>query len=392
MKIRLALFVLLASLAIMPACHAQFGPTRTTIRDSVIAPSGRATNGTLTVTASNAFRTYDGWNVGKNTTRTKITNGVFQIALAPNLGGTPFGSYYTAQFNFNDGSYAREYWVVPSESTVIPRESVLAEFVDPTIMIATSQLQPPSPCTIGQALVWQGIATGWQCANAAGGGGTWGSITGTVTNQTDLINYLSFNYVPQTRTVNTHPLTGNITIAYSDLSGLPTLEYQTFQQAGVSLPQRTVVNMSGSGVTCSDVPGSTPPSTSCVFTVGSGTANPAAVNNVSFSATPAFTCASASAGTIETFVLGSMTANVTGPTLSGCTNGEILNFQLPQDATGGRSFTWPSQFTSNTCPVNTIASVTTYASYYLDSSGVPQLINCGSNETPSIQRDRKSVV
>lgn len=35
--------------------------------------------------------------------------------------------------------------------------------------------------------------------NGGAGSGVWGSITGTITNQTDLINYISDNYVPETR-------------------------------------------------------------------------------------------------------------------------------------------------------------------------------------------------
>jgi hypothetical protein len=40
---------------------------------------------------------------------------------------------------------------------------------------------------------WDGVQ--WNAAGG-GGGGTWGSITGIVTNQTDLINYLDLNYYP----------------------------------------------------------------------------------------------------------------------------------------------------------------------------------------------------
>jgi hypothetical protein len=48
---------------------------------------------------------------------------------------------------------------------------------------------------------------------------------------------------------------GNLTcaqVAYSQLSGTPTLYYQTIQDEGGSLTQRGTINFTGSGVTCSD--------------------------------------------------------------------------------------------------------------------------------------------
>lgn len=67
----------------------------------------------------------------------------------------------------------------------------------------------------------------------SGGGGTWGSITGTVTDQLDLINYLVSNYepllgytpVPETRTLtingNTYDLSANRT--WSITAGVSTV-------------------------------------------------------------------------------------------------------------------------------------------------------------------------
>jgi hypothetical protein len=39
--------------------------------------------------------------------------GQLTIALAPNAGATPMGSYYTAIFHLSDGTTSRQYWVVP---------------------------------------------------------------------------------------------------------------------------------------------------------------------------------------------------------------------------------------------------------------------------------------
>ncbi len=60
------------------------------------------------------------------------------------------------------------------------------------------------------------------------------------------------------------------------------------------------------------------------------------INTVAFSATPTFDC---SLGNIQTITL---TGNVTSSTLANCTAGEILVFDIVEDATGGHTFTWPS--------------------------------------------------
>jgi Pectate lyase superfamily protein len=62
----------------------------------------------------------------------------------------------------------------------------------------------------------------------------------------------------------------------------------------------------------------------------------AAVNAVTFSATPTF---DASLGNTQTITL---TGNVTSSTLSNATAGEQINFIICQDGTGGRTFVWPS--------------------------------------------------
>ncbi len=52
---------------------------------------------------------------------------------------------------------------------------------------------------------------------SGGGAGTWGSITGTLSNQTDLQSALTA-LVPKTTTVNGHALSGNVTVTPTDLS------------------------------------------------------------------------------------------------------------------------------------------------------------------------------
>jgi hypothetical protein len=62
----------------------------------------------------------------------------------------------------------------------------------------------------------------------------------------------------------------------------------------------------------------------------------ASVNTVTFSATPTF---DVSLGQHHTITL---TGNVTSSTLSNLVAGEVVSFQICQDATGSRTFAWPS--------------------------------------------------
>lgn len=68
-------------------------------------------------------------------------------------------------------------------------------------------------------------------------------------------------------------------LAYSSLSGLPTLQYQTVKQAGSAQTQRAILNFS-SGVTCSDNPGAG--STDCAVSAG-GTGTVTSVTSGNFS-------------------------------------------------------------------------------------------------------------
>jgi hypothetical protein len=85
----------------------------TTVQDTVYSANGTPASGTVLV-SWNAFTTAGGQSVPSGTTSVTIgAGGVLTIALAPNAGSTPMGSYYTAVFHLSDGTTSREYWVVP---------------------------------------------------------------------------------------------------------------------------------------------------------------------------------------------------------------------------------------------------------------------------------------
>ena len=78
---------------------------------------------------------------------------------------------------------------------------------------ATSTLDATAPTT-GQALTFDGTDLAWATVGGGGGGVAWGGITGTVTDQTDLVSYISglgyLTVVPNptanVRTSGTHTL------------------------------------------------------------------------------------------------------------------------------------------------------------------------------------------
>ena len=115
---------------------------------------------------------------------------------------------------------------------------------------------------------------------------------------------------------------------------------------------------------------------------GGGGGGGAAGQNVTttFSATPTFTCPSATQGTIVNFALSTaLTANITSSTLSGCTNGSLLNFLFTQDGTGGRTVVMPAGFDQAT--INPAAGVSTKCAYYLDGGGLGHLTGGGCVST-----------
>ena len=113
---------------------------------------------------------------------------------------------------------------------------------------------------------------------------------------------------------------------------------------------------------------------------GGGTGNAGANVTTTFSATPTFTCPSATAGTIVSFTLSTaLTASITSSTLAGCTNGSLLNFIFTQDATGGRTVAMPAGF--DAAVVNPAANIATKCTYFLDSGGSGRLTGGGCVST-----------
>ena len=109
--LKLVLSLLLSGLGIL--AHGQAVST-TTVQGTVYLANGQAGPGTLMLSWP-AFTTASGQAVAADSLTTGIgADGFVSVNLAPNLGSTPAGLYYTAIYQMSDGSTSTEYWVVPA--------------------------------------------------------------------------------------------------------------------------------------------------------------------------------------------------------------------------------------------------------------------------------------
>src|SRR5438270_2230432 len=124
------LFLCLISLLIAMRLDAS-GPALTTINDVVYRADGSAAGGTVVITWPN-FSTADNKAVAAGQMNVTLgAGGVMVVALAPNAGSAPAGTYYKVVYKLDDGTTSTEFWVVPAtgpttiaaiRATVVPTQ------------------------------------------------------------------------------------------------------------------------------------------------------------------------------------------------------------------------------------------------------------------------------
>ena len=88
--------------------------TTTTVQGTVYLASGQVGAGTLNVSWP-AFATANGQLIAAGHVMVTIApDGYLSVNLAPNLGATPAGLYYTAVYQMSDGTTSTQYWIVPA--------------------------------------------------------------------------------------------------------------------------------------------------------------------------------------------------------------------------------------------------------------------------------------
>ncbi len=148
------------------------GVTTTTVQGTVYLANGHPGAGTVLVSWP-SFTTANGSLVAAGkTTATIAADGFLSINLAPNLGSTPAGLFYTAVFQMSDGSTSTQYWTVPAaaqaalaavQSQLMPAvqavQAVNRAYVDQAIQAISSSTLSPTGGTLTGPLYLSGDPT-----------------------------------------------------------------------------------------------------------------------------------------------------------------------------------------------------------------------------------------
>lgn len=144
-------------LAVRMAAQAPAGST-TTVQDVVYRGDGTPASGTLVISWP-AFTTAGNLAVAAGSMAVAIgPQGAINLALVPNAGGTPDGTYYKVVFKLDDGSTSEEYWSVPATTTttiaavrskIVPSAVAIQvasrQYVDSAIAAALTGFHGPFP-------------------------------------------------------------------------------------------------------------------------------------------------------------------------------------------------------------------------------------------------------
>ncbi|GAA3752698.1 hypothetical protein [Terriglobus aquaticus] len=113
----------------------------TSVSDTVLSASGAPAQGTVliswpTFTAANGAAVQQG-----STSVTLGANGALTVSLAPTVGATPIGTFYTAVYHLADGTVTREYWQVPASGTPVNLAAVRTSVLPSTVAVQTVSKQ-----------------------------------------------------------------------------------------------------------------------------------------------------------------------------------------------------------------------------------------------------------
>lgn len=147
--------------------HAQT-PAKTTVADTLYDQAGNKLSGFLRVSNPVTFTSADGYVVpAGSVVQATVANGAFSVALIPNAGTNPSGTYYRASYFLTGSSRPDETWIVPSSGTPVNLLAVRALSPPlPTAMLAIAQINPPSPCVNGDFI--RRLTGGWDCEAVSG--------------------------------------------------------------------------------------------------------------------------------------------------------------------------------------------------------------------------------
>lgn len=131
------------------------GISTTTVHGTLYLANGTPGAGTLQLSWP-AFTTADNHAVAAGRSTIKVgADGTMSVDLAPNLGSSPAGLYYTAVYHMSDGTTSTEYWVIP------PGDPISIAEVRAQVMPAAQAMKAVSKAYVDQAIqsITQGSLT-----------------------------------------------------------------------------------------------------------------------------------------------------------------------------------------------------------------------------------------
>jgi hypothetical protein len=216
---RKLLLPLCLSFVCLPLCAAG-----TTIADTIRTPFGGLWNGSIKITCPSGVNAA-GQTIEEFTQSITVINGAFRVTIDPGDAGSPKGRTCSATYSSPSSSAPSgqpKTWLVPTSATPLKIPQVQTGPVPaPPATLLLSQIAAGG-ATLNQAMCWLGLSWGpGHC-----GGGTWGSITGTLSAQSDLSTALSGKVSTsdsrlsdaRTPTAHTHP-ESDVTNLSTDLAG-----------------------------------------------------------------------------------------------------------------------------------------------------------------------------
>ena len=126
-------------------------PARTTVTDTVYRADGSAASGTVLISWPE-FTTADLKPVAAGTLNIPLgASGAFTVALAPNAGGNPNGTFYKVVLKLEDGTTETEAWVIPSSATPVTIGSVRSTVVPSSTALQVASRQYVDNAIAGKA-------------------------------------------------------------------------------------------------------------------------------------------------------------------------------------------------------------------------------------------------
>ena len=123
------------------AQSSQSGAGQTAVSDTVLSASGTPAQGTLLISWP-SFTSATGAAVQQGATSVTLgPTGSLSVSLAPTVGATPIGTFYTVVYHLLDGTVTREYWQIPASGSPVTLLAVRTGVLPSSVAVQTVSKQ-----------------------------------------------------------------------------------------------------------------------------------------------------------------------------------------------------------------------------------------------------------